>query len=121
MKNFYKYAATIIQILLIIVLALCIRGWAVYDSYIIPRWITTGLFFVLAFLYYVWKGWELGLLFGVLALLKVPYVSIKIQGMTHTEWNFIDYSLIAFLIILLWRLNRKTPESDQEASKDIQE
>ena len=121
MKNFYKFAAAIIQISLIIVLAFCIRGWEVYDSYVIPRWITTGLLLVLALLYYMWKGWELGLLFGVLALLKVPLGSIKIQGMTHAEWNFIDSSLIAFLIILLWRLNRKTPESNQEASKEIQE
>lgn len=123
MNKYYKYAATLIQISLIIVLALCIRGWSVYDSYIIPRWITTGLFSVLALLYLMLKKWELSVLFAVLALLKLPFERLKIQGMTHPEWNFIDISLIVFsivLIILIWITDRKNPNSIQEAPKEIQ-
>ena len=86
------------------------------------RWVATVFLFVLCiYYYYCWKERALGLLFLVLSCLWLPIEKIQIRDMGKAEWNILDISLIVFLIILLWRANRKTSDNDQETPKEIQE
>ncbi|MBR4465037.1 hypothetical protein IKS38_00490 [bacterium] len=121
MKKALKYAANIIQLLLIIVLGLSLIEWKEYSSWMPLRWISCGLLFFLFWIFFFIKEKALSFLLLLLCLLKLPIQAIKLKSMTHTQWNILDISLIVFFIILLLRSNCKTSGSDHETPKEIQE
>lgn len=121
MKKALKYAANIIQLLLIIVLVLSLIEWENYDDWKPLRWISCGFLFSLFGIFFLIKEKALSFLLLVLCLLKLPIPEIKLKDMTHTQWNILDVSLIVFFIILLLRSNSKNLESIQENNEEIRE